>query len=56
MDCLLRAQAPDGSVPGRSAALRAEEGDSSAEYFRKAYHTTLVTALMALIVSSAVPS
>ncbi|MFG2332638.1 DUF6895 family protein [Streptomyces sp. NPDC048604] len=56
VDCLLRAQEADGSVPGRSAALRAQDGDPPAEYFRKAYHTTLVTALMALIVSSARPS
>lgn len=52
VECLARAQLPDGSIPGRSAALRATGSDTAAEFFGKAYHTTLVTALMALIVSS----
>ncbi|WP_327712832.1 hypothetical protein OG912_35050 [Streptomyces sp. NBC_00464] len=51
-ECLARAQLPDGSIPGRSAALRASGSDTAADFFSKAYHTTLVTALMALIVSS----
>ncbi|MDY0816300.1 DUF6895 family protein [Kitasatospora purpeofusca] len=47
--CLARAQRPDGSIPGRSAATRAGTADPAAEYFAKAYHTTLVTALMTLL-------
>lgn len=53
VECLVRAQRPDGAIPGRSAALRAAASAPPREFFRKAYHTTLVTALMALIVSSA---
>ncbi|SDT82030.1 hypothetical protein SAMN05216371_6938 [Streptomyces sp. TLI_053] len=49
VDCLARAQGPDGSIPGRSAATRASTADPAAEYFAKAYHTTLVTALMTLL-------
>ncbi|WP_406099337.1 DUF6895 family protein [Streptomyces sp. NBC_01013] len=52
VECLVRAQSSDGSIPGRSAALRATGSDTAGEFFSKAYHTTLVTALMALIVSS----
>ncbi|MFJ8434826.1 DUF6895 family protein [Kitasatospora sp. NPDC094019] len=47
--CLSGAQRPDGSIPGRSAATRASTADPAAEYFAKAYHTTLVTALMTLL-------
>jgi hypothetical protein len=50
--CLARAQRPDGALPGRSAALPATGAPGSAEYFRKAYHTTLVTALAALALSA----
>ncbi|CAL9363636.1 DUF6895 family protein [Streptomyces sp. enrichment culture] len=56
LECLLRAQRPDGALPGRSAALAAAPQDPAGEFFAKAYHTTLVTALMALVVSSARPS
>ncbi len=49
--CLRRAQLPNGAIPGRSAALRPDEGASTAEFFWKSYHTTLVTALMSLIVA-----
>ncbi|MET9624065.1 hypothetical protein ABZZ37_25325 [Streptomyces sp. NPDC006464] len=52
VECLVRAQRPDGALPGRSAALAASPDAPAGEFFRKAYHTTLVTALMALIVSS----
>ncbi|MGW4229287.1 DUF6895 family protein [Streptomyces sp. NPDC004980] len=52
VECLVKAQQSDGAVPGRSATLRATESDTAAEFFRRAYHTTLVTALMALIISS----
>lgn len=52
VECLVRAQRPDGAIPGRSAALQAPPSAPAGEFFRKAYHTTLVTALMALIVSS----
>ncbi|MFD4910013.1 DUF6895 family protein [Kitasatospora purpeofusca] len=50
--CLARAQRPDGSIPGRSAATRASTADPAAEYFAKAYHTTLVTALMTLLLGT----
>ncbi|MGP3636560.1 DUF6895 family protein [Streptomyces sp. 24-1644] len=56
VECLIRAQQPDGAIPGRSAALKAPPSAPAGEFFRKAYHTTLVTALMALIVSSPRPS
>lgn len=56
VECLVRAQRPDGAIPGRSAALAAHPSAPGGEFFRKAYHTTLVTALMALIVSSPRPS
>jgi hypothetical protein len=56
VECLARAQLPNGAIPARSAALRAAEPLPPGEFFRKAYHTTLVTALMALIVSSERPS
>ncbi len=56
VECLVRAQRPDGAVPGRSAALRASPSAPAGEFFGKAYHTTLVTALMALIVLSPRPS
>jgi len=48
--CLALAQLDNGAIPGRSAANRAQPSLSSAEFFRKAYHTTLVAALMGLIV------
>ncbi|WP_313896339.1 DUF6895 family protein [Streptomyces sp. YIM 98790] len=51
VECLARAQLPNGAIPGRSAAGRAAGADRGREFFRKAYHTTLVTALMALIVA-----
>lgn len=56
VECLLRAQRPDGALPGRSAARAASPADPAGEFFGKAYHTTLVTALMALVVSAARPS
>ncbi|MET8704158.1 hypothetical protein ABZW10_35695 [Kitasatospora sp. NPDC004723] len=52
VDCLARAQRPDGSVPGRSAATRAGAADPPADHFAKAYHTTLVTALMTLLLGA----
>ncbi|MFF0203379.1 DUF6895 family protein [Streptomyces sp. NPDC005017] len=56
VECLVGVQRPDGAIPGRSAALRAPASATDGEFFRKAYHTTLVTALTALIVSSPRPS
>ncbi|WP_055601501.1 DUF6895 family protein [Streptomyces aureus] len=53
VECLARAQRPDGAIPGRSAELKAAPRVTAGEFFRKAYHTTLVTALMASIVPSA---
>lgn len=45
--CLARAQLPGGALPGRTAADR--EDVSGPLFFVKAYHTTLVTALMTLL-------
>ncbi|MEU6537794.1 hypothetical protein [Streptomyces sp. NPDC047000] len=60
VECLARAQRPDGALPGRSAALRAAEPAEpvagAGEFFAAAYHTTLVTALMALTVLPGRPS
>ncbi|MFI0989555.1 DUF6895 family protein [Streptomyces exfoliatus] len=56
VECLVRAQRPDGAIPGRSAALAAPPSAAAGELFRKAYHTTLVTALTALTVLSPRPS
>ncbi|MER7338721.1 hypothetical protein ABT403_12815 [Streptomyces sp. NPDC000075] len=56
VECLVRAQRPDGAIPGRSAALAAHPSAPAGEFFAKAYHTTLVTALTALVVSSPRPS
>lgn len=56
LDCLARAQLPGGAIPGRSAALSATPADPAGEFFRKAYHTTLVTALMALTIASRGPA
>ncbi|MFH9728043.1 DUF6895 family protein [Streptomyces sp. NPDC017254] len=56
VDCLVRAQRPDGAIPARSAALMGPPSAPPGAFFRKAYHTTLVTALMASVVSSSVPS
>lgn len=48
--CLAQAQLGNGAMPGASAADRARSSQGAAEFFGKAYHTTVVTALMALIV------
>ncbi|MGW7090730.1 DUF6895 family protein [Streptomyces sp. NPDC054874] len=56
VECLVRAQRSDGAIPGRSAALMASGSAPAGEFFRKAYHTTLVTALMTLVLSSGRPS
>ncbi|MFJ8252605.1 DUF6895 family protein [Streptomyces sp. NPDC094466] len=56
VECLARAQRSDGAIPGRSAALMASGSARAGEFFRKAYHTTLVTALMTLVLSSGRPS
>lgn len=56
VECLVRAQRSDGAIPGRSAALMASASAPAGEFFRKAYHTTLVTALMTLVLSSGRPS
>ncbi|MEV5749795.1 hypothetical protein AB0L00_18400 [Actinoallomurus sp. NPDC052308] len=55
VECLVRAQASDGAIPARSAALLPTAPVSAAEAFRKAYHTTIVTALMSLMLTSARP-
>ncbi|WP_182888059.1 DUF6895 family protein [Microbispora sp. H10885] len=50
---LLEAQLPSGAIPGRYAAQRPPESASAVEVFRKAYHTTLVTAMATMITLSA---
>ena len=52
---LLAAQTPSGAIPGRFAAQRAPESASAVEFFRKSFHTTLVTAILSLIVLSSPP-
>ncbi|MFF9064307.1 DUF6895 family protein [Streptomyces sp. NPDC014891] len=52
VECLAHAQRPDGALPGRSPARAAEPGAPAGAFFRSAYHTTLVTALMASVVTS----
>lgn len=46
--CLARAQLDDGAVPGRSAASGVPLSLPPGPFFRRCYHTTLVTALMTL--------
>jgi hypothetical protein len=53
LQSLVQAQAPDGAIPGRSKAQVPAAAAPASESFLRAYHTTLVTALMAVIVSSA---
>ncbi|MGW4645785.1 DUF6895 family protein [Kitasatospora sp. NPDC004289] len=53
LDLLVRAQRPDGAIPGRSANTAAAPSAPADEFFAAAYHTTLVTALMVLLLSSA---
>lgn len=48
---LAAAQAPDGAIPGRSAAGRLPADATPVEYFRKSYKVTLVVALVTLIVT-----
>lgn len=50
--CLAGAQLPGGAIPGRSPATSATAADPAGVFFAKAYHTTLVTALMSLLVLS----
>jgi uncharacterized protein DUF6895 len=49
---LAEIQRSDGALPGRSPETTAGGSATPARFFAAAYHTTLVTALMALIVSS----
>lgn len=48
--CLAEIQRADGAIPGRSAASRVPPFLPPGAFFRRAYHTTLVVALMSLIV------
>ncbi|MEU2391396.1 hypothetical protein [Streptomyces sp. NPDC007369] len=48
---LAAARAPDGALPGRSAAERLPADVTPVQYFRKSYKVTLVVALMTLIVT-----
>jgi hypothetical protein len=50
---LARSQIPSGAIPGISATAQAKETAAPEEFFLKSYHTTLVVALMSLIISSA---
>jgi hypothetical protein len=49
---LARAQTPDGAIPGKSSAERAAATATPVEFFRRAYQSTLVTALATLVVTS----
>lgn len=49
VECLARAQRADGAIPGRSAASNVSPTLPPDRFFRRAYHTTLVTALLSLI-------
>lgn len=50
---LAEVQLPDGALPGRSPELSSDPSTATtAEFFAAAYHTTLVTAMMALILDS----
>lgn len=49
---LAQAQTASGAIPGRSPARRVAESAGQLEFFRKSYQTTLVTALMTLIVGA----
>ena len=49
---LVRAQGADGAIPGRSQAQRAAPSATAEEFFWNSYHTTLVTALMSLVVAA----
>ncbi|AUY49195.1 hypothetical protein [Streptomyces sp. CB01881] len=51
--CLARAQQSDGAIPGRSAGTRVTADGPAGAFFAKAYHTTLVTAMMTLLVAPA---
>lgn len=44
-------QSPGGAIPGRSSGDRADTAETTVEFFRKAYQSTLVTALTALTVA-----
>jgi hypothetical protein len=50
---LRQAQLANGAIPGRAAARRADESASAIGFFRTAYHPTLATALISMIVSAA---
>jgi hypothetical protein len=49
---LRQVQLPNGAIPGRSSGRLPGESATLVEIFRKAYHTTLVTALVSLVLSS----
>ena len=49
---LARAQMPDGAIPGPALARRAADSATPVQYFRKSYQATLMTALMAVIISA----
>ncbi|RST05092.1 hypothetical protein EF910_14170 [Streptomyces sp. WAC07149] len=48
---LCAAQAPDGSIPGRTAAERIPADATPEHYFRKSYKVTLVVALVTLVIT-----
>ncbi len=47
---LLRAQTPSGAIPGRYIAQRVDESVPQVEFFRKSFHTTLVSALTSMMI------
>jgi UDP:flavonoid glycosyltransferase YjiC (YdhE family) len=53
---LARAQMPDGAIPGPALARRAVDSATPVQYFRKSYQATLMTALMAVIISAGEPA
>jgi UDP:flavonoid glycosyltransferase YjiC (YdhE family) len=53
---LARAQMPDGAIPGPALARRAADSATPVQYFRKSYQATLMTALMAVIISAGRPA
>lgn len=47
--CLAGAQLPGGAIPGRSAASGVPPDLPPGQFFRRAYHTTLVAALVGMV-------
>src|SRR5690606_10652774 len=50
---LMEVQTPGGAIPGRFIEQRLDESAPADVFFRRAYHTTLVTALASMVILSA---